>query len=102
MMCPSFSYGSCGFKCPVFPFLFSFTANSDITVVCGTNRMELQILLCPMYFYGYNESMVALNGQFGKPECRGTADWTVNPPVVKFQFYITEPYISVCANKLTV
>uniref|UniRef100_A0A672NA45 Zona pellucida-like domain-containing protein 1 n=1 Tax=Sinocyclocheilus grahami TaxID=75366 RepID=A0A672NA45_SINGR len=58
--------------------------NSDITVVCGTNRMDLQILLCPMYFYGYNESMVALNGQFGKPECRGTADWTVNPPVMKF------------------
>ncbi|RXN11763.1 zona pellucida-like domain-containing 1 [Labeo rohita] len=81
---------------------FKEPANSDITVVCGTNRMELQILLCPMYFYGYNESMVALNGQFGKPECRGTADWTVNPPVVKFQFYITEPYISVCANKLTI
>uniref|UniRef100_A0A8C1GJ06 Si:ch73-261i21.5 n=1 Tax=Cyprinus carpio TaxID=7962 RepID=A0A8C1GJ06_CYPCA len=93
MMCPSFSYGSCGFKCP--------SNNSDITVVCGTNRMELQILLCPLYFYGYNESMVALNGQFGKPECKGTADWTVNPPVMKFQFYITEPYISICANKLT-
>ncbi|KTG02651.1 hypothetical protein cypCar_00029190 [Cyprinus carpio] len=76
--------------------------NSDITVVCGTNRMELQILLCPLYFYGYNESMVALNGQFGKPECKGTADWTVNPPVMKFQFYITEPYISICANKLTI
>uniref|UniRef100_A0A8C1VMK2 Si:ch73-261i21.5 n=1 Tax=Cyprinus carpio TaxID=7962 RepID=A0A8C1VMK2_CYPCA len=83
MMCPSFN-------------------NSDITVVCGTNRMELQILLCPLYFYGYNESMVALNGQFGKPECKGTADWTVNPPVMKFQFYITEPYISICANKLTI
>uniref|UniRef100_A0A671SAC5 Si:ch73-261i21.5 n=1 Tax=Sinocyclocheilus anshuiensis TaxID=1608454 RepID=A0A671SAC5_9TELE len=65
-------------------YLFYFTDNSDITVVCGTNRMDLQILLCPMYFYGYNESMVALNGQFGKPECRGTADWTVNPPVMKF------------------
>uniref|UniRef100_A0A673K0J0 Si:ch73-261i21.5 n=1 Tax=Sinocyclocheilus rhinocerous TaxID=307959 RepID=A0A673K0J0_9TELE len=93
-MCLPFSYGSCGFKCP--------SNSSDITVVCGTNRMDLQILLCPMYFYGYNESMVALNSQFGKPECRGTADWTVDPPVVKFQFYITEPYISVCSNKLTI
>uniref|UniRef100_A0A8C2JHK3 Si:ch73-261i21.5 n=1 Tax=Cyprinus carpio TaxID=7962 RepID=A0A8C2JHK3_CYPCA len=125
-MCPPFSYGSCGFKCPssiksIIHFhtkyvqtisiiqgyrdncylFFNFTDNSDITVVCGTNRMELQILLCPLYFYGYNESMVALNGQFGKPECKGTADWTVNPPVMKFQFYITEPYISICANKLT-
>uniref|UniRef100_A0A8C2FSW5 Si:ch73-261i21.5 n=1 Tax=Cyprinus carpio TaxID=7962 RepID=A0A8C2FSW5_CYPCA len=93
-MCPPFSYGSCGFKCPssiksmIFPY-------QRFAIVCGTNRMELLILLCPMYFYGYNESMVALNGQFGKPECRGTADWTVDPPVVKFQFYITEPYISV-------
>ncbi|XP_056096227.1 zona pellucida-like domain-containing protein 1 [Rhinichthys klamathensis goyatoka] len=76
--------------------------NSDITVVCGTNRMDLQILLCPMYFYGYNESMVALNGNFAKPECKGTADWTVNPPVLKFQFYIGEPYISACSNKLTI
>ncbi|XP_051766911.1 zona pellucida-like domain-containing protein 1 [Ctenopharyngodon idella] len=76
--------------------------NSDITVMCGTNRMDLYILLCPMYFYGYNESMVALNGHFAKPECRGTADWTANPPVLKFQFYITEPYISICSNKLTI
>lgn len=126
MMCPSFSYGSCGFKCPgsiksIIHFhtkdvqtiniirgycdncyLYYFTDNSDITVVCGTNRMDLQILLCPMYFYGYNETMVALNGHFGKPECKGTADWTVDPPVMKFQFYITEPYISICSNKLTV
>ncbi|TRY90566.1 hypothetical protein DNTS_018349 [Danionella cerebrum] len=76
--------------------------NSDITVGCGTNQMDLQILLCPMYFYGYNESMVALNGQFSTPECKGVADWTVDPPVVKFRFYITEPYISVCGNKLTI
>ncbi len=36
------------------------------------------------------------------PSAEETADWTVNPPVMKFQFYITEPYISICSNKLTV
>ncbi|XP_067289171.1 zona pellucida-like domain-containing protein 1 [Pseudorasbora parva] len=76
--------------------------SSDITVVCGTNMMELQILLCPVYFYGYNESMVALNGNFAKPECKGTADLTADPPVLKFQFYITEPDISMCSNKLAI
>ncbi|XP_021335069.2 zona pellucida-like domain-containing protein 1 isoform X1 [Danio rerio] len=76
--------------------------NSDITVMCGTNRIDLQILLCPMYFNGYSESMVALNGQFSTPECRGIADWFVDPPVVRFQFYITEPYLSICSNKLTI
>nr|XP_021335071.1 zona pellucida-like domain-containing protein 1 isoform X3 [Danio rerio] len=76
--------------------------NSDITVMCGTNRIDLQILLCPMYFNGYSESMVALNSQFSTPECRGIADWFVDPPVVRFQFYITEPYLSICSNKLTI
>ncbi|XP_055064260.1 zona pellucida-like domain-containing protein 1 [Misgurnus anguillicaudatus] len=76
--------------------------NSDITVVCGTNKMDLQILLCPIYFIGYNESTMALNGQFARPECIGTPDWTVDPPVLKFQFLITETAISTCSNKLTI
>ncbi|XP_056592416.1 zona pellucida-like domain-containing protein 1 isoform X2 [Triplophysa dalaica] len=77
-------------------------ANSDMTVVCGTNRMDLQILLCPIYYNGYNETTMALNGQFTKPECKGTADWTVDPPVLKFQFMITETSISECSNKLAI
>lgn len=81
---------------------FFFTDNSDITVVCGTNKINLQILLCPIYFNGYNESTMALNAEFAKPECIGTADWTVDPPVLKFQFLITETAISTCSNKLTV
>ncbi|XP_051540206.1 zona pellucida-like domain-containing protein 1 isoform X1 [Myxocyprinus asiaticus] len=76
--------------------------NSDITVVCGTNRMDLQILLCPIYFSGYNEFTMALNGLFSKPECKGTADWITSPPVLKFQFYITETSISACSNKLKI
>lgn len=106
VVCPHFSCGYCGFKCLFTKhfanFIFYFTANSDITVVCGTNRMDLQILLCPIYYNGYNETTMALNGQFTKPECKGTADYTADPPVLKFQFFISETSISACSNKLTV
>ncbi|XP_036381671.1 zona pellucida-like domain-containing protein 1 isoform X2 [Megalops cyprinoides] len=81
---------------------FREPVNSDVTVKCGTQRMELYILLCPVYFGGYNESLMALNAQYNKPECRGSPDWTVNPPVLKFNFSITEEAISACSNKLKI
>lgn len=77
-------------------------ANSDIKVMCGPESLELQILLCPIYFNGYNESLLALNSQHSKQQCKGTADWTADPPVVKFNFSITEEAITVCSNTMTV
>lgn len=77
-------------------------ANSDITVVCGTERMELQILLCPVYFGGYNESLMALNARYNNPKCHGTPDLNADPPVLKFNFSITEQAVAECSNKLTV
>uniref|UniRef100_A0A8B9JGA0 Si:ch73-261i21.5 n=1 Tax=Astyanax mexicanus TaxID=7994 RepID=A0A8B9JGA0_ASTMX len=71
-----------------------FTANSDITVVCGPHRIDLRILLCPIYFGGYNETLMALNSVFNKPECMGTPVWSVDPPILQFQFPITETAIS--------
>uniref|UniRef100_A0A8C9RFY9 Si:ch73-261i21.5 n=1 Tax=Scleropages formosus TaxID=113540 RepID=A0A8C9RFY9_SCLFO len=68
--------------------------NSDISVKCGTKTMELSILLCPVYYGGYNESLMSLNAQYLKAECHGRADWSVNPPVLKFSFPITEEGIS--------
>uniref|UniRef100_A0AAR2M4V3 ZP domain-containing protein n=1 Tax=Pygocentrus nattereri TaxID=42514 RepID=A0AAR2M4V3_PYGNA len=52
--------------------------------------VELRILLCPIYFVGYNESLMALNDVFYRPECMGTAVWTVNPPILVFHFPLTE------------
>uniref|UniRef100_A0A8C9RJV5 Si:ch73-261i21.5 n=1 Tax=Scleropages formosus TaxID=113540 RepID=A0A8C9RJV5_SCLFO len=69
--------------------------NSDISVKCGTKTMELSILLCPVYYGGYNESLMSLNAQYLKAECHGRADWSVNPPVLKFSFPITEEGISI-------
>ncbi|XP_030648973.1 zona pellucida-like domain-containing protein 1 [Chanos chanos] len=77
-------------------------ANSDVTVTCGTDRMMLEILLCPVYFGGYNESLMALNAKYNQPECKGTPDWTVDPPVLKFNFSLTEEAIAVCSNKLMI
>lgn len=69
---------------------------------CGPERVHLQILLCPIYFNGYNESLLALNSQHSKPQCKGTADWSVEPPVVNFNFSISEEAIAVCSNTMTV
>ncbi|XP_076131059.1 zona pellucida-like domain-containing protein 1 [Alosa pseudoharengus] len=76
--------------------------NSDISVVCGTKRMELQILLCPMYYGGYNESLMALNAKYNNPSCYGTPDLNADPPVLKFNFSITEQAVSQCSNRLTI
>ncbi|XP_008278303.1 zona pellucida-like domain-containing protein 1 [Stegastes partitus] len=77
-------------------------ANSDIEVVCGSQTVDLQILLCPIYFNGYNESLLALNSQHSKNQCKGTADWTADPPVVKFNFSISEEAITECSSTMTV
>ncbi|KAL7399706.1 hypothetical protein ABVT39_000401 [Epinephelus coioides] len=70
--------------------------NSDITVLCGTEYMDLSIYLCPVYQALYNESLMVLNNQLNTPECYGTADWSVDPPVLKFRFPLNESSISSC------
>ncbi|XP_048872173.1 zona pellucida-like domain-containing protein 1 [Brienomyrus brachyistius] len=81
---------------------FREPANSDISVICGTRTMELTILLCPIYYGGYNESLMSLNAQYYRPECYGIPDWSADPPVLKFNFSITEEAISTCSNKLKI
>ncbi|XP_042355556.1 zona pellucida-like domain-containing protein 1 [Plectropomus leopardus] len=81
---------------------FRSPANSDIEVLCGSQTVDLNILLCPIYFNGYNESLLSLNSQHSKHQCKGTPDWTADPPVVKFNFSITEEGISACSSKLSV
>lgn len=80
----------------------SHSANSDIDVSCGAQTIDISILMCPIYFNGYNESMLAFNSEHSKPECHGVADWTVDPPVVRFNFSITEEGINSCSSSLTV
>ncbi|CAB1448978.1 unnamed protein product, partial [Pleuronectes platessa] len=81
---------------------FRSPVNSDIEVVCGSQTLDLQILLCPIYFNGYNESLLSLNSVHSNHLCKGTADWSVDPPVVRFNFSITEEGISACSSTLTV
>ncbi|KAM6969951.1 zona pellucida-like domain-containing protein 1 [Aplochiton taeniatus] len=81
---------------------FREPVNTDIDVLCGTDRMEIKVLLCPVYFGGYNESLMAMNAQYTKEECKGSPDWTINPPVLKFNFFITEQAVSVCSNKIKI
>ncbi|XP_041670295.1 zona pellucida-like domain-containing protein 1 [Cheilinus undulatus] len=72
--------------------------NEDISVTCGTDYVELAIYICPMYQALYNESLMVLNGQSSTPECFGTADWTVTPPVLRFRFPLNESALTACGN----
>lgn len=71
-------------------------------VQCGSKSVALQVFLCPIYYNGYNESLLALNSQHRKNHCKGIADWTVDPPVLRFNFSITKAAIVACSTKLTV
>ncbi|XP_023260456.1 zona pellucida-like domain-containing protein 1 isoform X2 [Seriola lalandi dorsalis] len=62
--------------------------NTDISVECGTSSISLAILICPVVYTGYNESLLFLNRIFNNPECQGTLDESTNQPVVRFTFPI--------------
>ncbi|XP_053187125.1 zona pellucida-like domain-containing protein 1 [Scomber japonicus] len=59
---------------------------TDISVECGTSSISLAILICPVIYTGYNESLLIINQMSNKPECKGTLDESVTPPVVRFTF----------------
>ncbi|KAF5908182.1 zona pellucida-like domain-containing protein 1, partial [Clarias magur] len=70
----------------------------DITVICGTDSIHLSILLCPVYYAGYNESLIALNGKFNIPACCGVVDLEASTPLLKFNFSISAEQMSLCDN----
>lgn len=89
-------------QCDLNPPLFSLLENSDITVICGTEHMDLSIYICPVYQALYNESLMVLNNELNNPECFGTADWSVDPPILKFKIPISQTAISACNSDFKV
>ncbi|XP_045898483.1 zona pellucida-like domain-containing protein 1 [Micropterus dolomieu] len=81
--------------------LFLILVNTDIMVQCGSKSVALHVFLCAIYYNGYNESLLALNSQHRKNHCKGIADWTVDPLVLRFNFSITKAAIVACSTKLT-
>ncbi|KAK2831259.1 hypothetical protein Q7C36_016345 [Tachysurus vachellii] len=79
---------------------FRPAADQDITVMCGTDSIHLSILLCPVYYAGYNESLIALNGKVNIPACRGIVDLKASTPVLRFNFSISAEEMSLCDNSL--
>uniref|UniRef100_A0A8C6S4S6 Si:ch73-261i21.5 n=1 Tax=Neogobius melanostomus TaxID=47308 RepID=A0A8C6S4S6_9GOBI len=63
--------------------------NSDMNVICGSHTVYLSMLLCPIYFNGYNETLMFLNSQHKNPACQGEADWNAKPPVLRFNISLT-------------
>ncbi|XP_042566268.1 zona pellucida-like domain-containing protein 1 [Clupea harengus] len=64
---------------------------TDVSVVCGTSSIDLAILMCPVVYTGYNESLLILNHISDQVGCRGTLDESVTPPVVRFSFPLRQP-----------
>ncbi|XP_060799447.1 zona pellucida-like domain-containing protein 1 [Neoarius graeffei] len=79
---------------------FRQAADWDITVTCGTDSIHLSILLCPVYYAGFNESLIALNGKFNTPACHGIADLKASTPVLKFNFSVSADEMSFCDSSL--
>ncbi|XP_076002376.1 zona pellucida-like domain-containing protein 1 [Genypterus blacodes] len=90
---PAACVGHSSFKAP---------ESSDMTVICGTQYMEMDILICPIYHSRYNETLMVLNGQVNIPHCYGVADMTADPPVLKFKFPINDSSGGVCDNKIQI
>ncbi|XP_011606817.2 zona pellucida-like domain-containing protein 1 [Takifugu rubripes] len=63
---------------------------TDIAVVCGTSTIDLALQICPVIYTGYNGSLLILNHIRDDPNCHGTLDTSVAPPVVRFSFPIRE------------
>ncbi|XP_035289617.1 zona pellucida-like domain-containing protein 1 [Anguilla anguilla] len=63
---------------------------TDISVECGTTTIDLAILVCPVIYTGYNESLLVMNNVQNNPDCKGTLDSTANPPVVRFKFPLNQ------------
>ena len=76
--------------------LFCLLENDDILVNCNPEYMELSIFICPIYESLYDDSNMALNGEFDNDACRGTPDWEVNPPVLRFRVSMNESEESYC------
>ncbi|KAI5629205.1 zona pellucida-like domain-containing protein 1 isoform X1, partial [Silurus asotus] len=61
---------------------------NDISVDCGTNYITLNIQICPAIYAGYNETALFVNAITNDPNCKGTVDSNVVPPVLRFTFPI--------------
>ncbi|KAM8853365.1 zona pellucida-like domain-containing protein 1 [Synchiropus picturatus] len=81
---------------------FHLVENSDISVVCGAQTMQLSIYVCPIYQAQYNETQMALNNEYNNPSCFGDVDLSADPPVLEFSFPINETSGPFCGNTFEV
>lgn len=72
--------------CTTNPVVLVTIEYTDISVECGTEYISLAIRFCPVLYTGYNESELILNNVINNPDCKGTVDTTVSPPVARFRF----------------
>ncbi|KAJ8008525.1 hypothetical protein DPEC_G00105780 [Dallia pectoralis] len=70
--------------------------NTDLKVNCGPSVIYLEVSLCSAQFAGYDPTALALNGQRNTSQCQGTADTTVDPPVIRYQLPVNQSQDNPC------
>ncbi|XP_062873183.1 zona pellucida-like domain-containing protein 1 [Trichomycterus rosablanca] len=74
--------------------------DSDFSVTCGADNICLSIVLCSIYYEGFNESLMALNAKFNIPVCYGVTNLEASTPILKFNFSIFREEMSLCGSSL--
>uniref|UniRef100_A0A8C6T505 Si:dkey-103g5.3 n=1 Tax=Neogobius melanostomus TaxID=47308 RepID=A0A8C6T505_9GOBI len=76
--------------------------NSDLAVDCGATTITLEINLCTVQWAGFSTADLALNGNHNNQECLGTADDTVEPPVMRYHLPVNHSLDNPCRQSLQV
>lgn len=80
----------------------SLIDNSDLTVDCGTATITLEINMCTAQWAGFNTTNLALNSNHNTTECLGSADTSVDPPVIRYQLPVNHSQDNPCRQSLQV
>ncbi|XP_026138162.1 zona pellucida-like domain-containing protein 1 [Carassius auratus] len=76
--------------------------NNDLAVDCGTNMITLEVNLCTAEWAGFDPDGLALNGERNDPQCKGTIDTTVDPPVIRYHLPFNHSQENPCRQSLQI
>ncbi|XP_051895664.1 zona pellucida-like domain-containing protein 1 [Pristis pectinata] len=72
--------------------------NRDISIDCGAHLINLSINLCPPLFAGFDPLTLALNGRYNDTKCKGRADVSATPPVIRYSVIVNDVDFNNCGN----
>ncbi|XP_049433472.1 zona pellucida-like domain-containing protein 1 [Epinephelus fuscoguttatus] len=76
--------------------------SSDMTIDCGTTMITLEINLCTAQWAGFNTTDLALNGEHNNTDCQGSADTSVDPPIIRYKLPVNHSLDNPCRQSLQI